>query len=217
MFDLNTFQKYEAFFAKEHDESFELLHGTGCVMISAPHSVEQTRNGAIKFAEPQTGVLARMLHDSLGCPVIYQTKNCGDDANYDMESPYKQALADYVRQNGIRFVLDLHQLARTRDVQINIGTGRYKNVSDQRQIDAAVAVFETRGIGKILIDTPFAAACPNTVSSYISTACGIPCMQIEMHSLLLWPSSEAARAKDVYDALAELVTKLSQMLREERK
>lgn len=209
MFDLDTFQKYEAFFAEEHNSSFALLHGTGCVMISAPHSVEQTRNGRIKSAEPQTGVLARMLHDNLGCPVIYKTKNCTDDANYDMDSPYKDALADYVRKNGVRFLLDLHQLARTRDVQINIGTGRYQNVSRAEYVDTAVKAFEAQGFCNILIDTPFAASSPRTVSAYLSAACGISCLQIEINSSLVWPVRADFRAGDVYDALAELVRRFS--------
>ncbi len=211
MFDLDMFRHYEAFFAKEHAESFEILHGTGAVMISAPHSVEQTRNGRIKSAEPQTGVLAKMLHENLGCPVIYKTKNCKDDANFDEVSPYKQTLAEYVKQNGIRFLLDLHLLAVTRDVAINIGTGKYKNISRAEYVDAAVKAFETQGFCSILIDTPFAASRPHTVSSHISAACGISCLQIEINSSLVWPVRADFRAGAVYDALAELVRRFSRL------
>ena len=212
MFDRQRFELYETYFEKEHEDSFVLLDGTGRVMVSAPHSVEQTRRGRIKISEPQTGTLARMLHDELGCPVIFKTKNCMDDANFDEVSPYKQALAEYVKQKEIGFLLDLHQLSPKRDVQINLGTGKGKNVSRAEYIDAAVRAFGKRNIHAIGIDTPFDASCPNTVSSYVSRMCAIPCMQIEIHSLLVWPIDKGAPAKDVYDALAELVTALEKLI-----
>ena len=120
MFDIVTYKNYEKYFSENHENSYELLSGSGPVMISAPHSVEQTRNGSIKYAEPETGVLAKMLHEELGCPVIYKTGNKGDDANFDEESSYKNALIEYVKNNNILFVLDLHQLAPFRDVIIDI-------------------------------------------------------------------------------------------------
>ena len=82
-FDATKYQEYEEYFSQEHSSSFQLKSGVGGVMISAPHAVEQTRNGRIKCAESQTGALAKMLHEQLHCPIIYKTKNMGDDANYD--------------------------------------------------------------------------------------------------------------------------------------
>ena len=211
MFDRKKFEQYETYFDTPHEQSFVLLEGTGRVMVSAPHSVGQTRNGRAKISEPQTGTLARMLHDELNCPVIFKTKNCGDDANFDAVSPYKEALAEYVKRCGIKFLLDLHQLSPKRDVQINLGTGRGKNVARAEYVEAAVNAFCNHGICKIGIDTPFAAACPNTVSSYISRTCGIPCMQIEIHSLLVWPIEKGAPAGNVYAALAELVAEIERV------
>ena len=55
------------FYNKNNKNSFELLEGCGSVIVSAPHSVEQIRNGKIKFAEYQTGAITRILHEKIGC------------------------------------------------------------------------------------------------------------------------------------------------------
>ena len=215
MFDRVKFNEYEQFFKQKHSKSFELLEGEGAVIISAPHSVEQTRNGKIKNAEPQTGALAKMLHDVLNCPVIYKTKNCCDDANYDEHSSYKQALLEYIRKNNIAFLIDLHQLAPTRDVKIDIGTGKLKNVFDFEFINIALKVFSSRNIGLIQIDTPFDATYPFTVSSYISSACNISCLQIEMHSNIVRADTNDSQVEKVFDALVDLIKSISQKIQGE--
>lgn len=212
MFDRMKFCEYEDFFQKEHLQSFELLDGKGPVMISAPHSVEQLRNNQIKFAEPQTGVLAKMLHDALDCPVIYKTKNCDDDANFDKVSPYKQALAEYIKNNNIAFLIDLHQLSPTRDVHIVIGTGKFKNVSCAKFVDVAVNSFKSKNISRIQIDDPFEASYPFTVSSYISSLCNISCLQIEIHSNLVRINTKESKVEQIFEALITLITNLSKIL-----
>ncbi len=217
MFNKVKFNEYEQFFNQEHSQSFELLEGEGVVIVSAPHSVEQTRNNQIKYAEPQTGVLAKMLHDVLNCPVIYKTRNCGDDANFDENSSYKQALLEYIKNNNIAFLIDLHQLSPTRDVKINIGTGRLKNISKFEFINLALKVFSQRNIGLIQIDEPFDATYPFTISSYISSACNISCLQIEMNSGIVRVDTDDSQVEKVFDALVELVKSISEMIQGEQR
>lgn len=184
---MTSFQDYQAFCqACDLSDSFILENGSGSVMVSTPHSVEQLRNGNIKFAEPQTGVLAKMLRDELGCPIIYKTRNCGDDANYDEHSPYRDALRDYIRENDIKYLLDLHQMAPERDENIELGTGRGVNVSpDPRITDIVKEHFSAQHICGITVDALFVASYPHTVSSSIFRECGISCLQIEINSRLV--------------------------------
>ena len=209
MFDIVTYKSYEKYFSENHENSYELLSGTGPVMISAPHSVEQTRNGSIKYAEPQTGALAKMLHEELGCPVIYKTGNKGDDANFDEESSYKNALIEYVKNNNILFVLDLHQLAPFRDVIIDIGTGKFNNIDKIEYVNIVLKSFSARKLGTIQIDTPFDASFPFTVSSFVAKTCGISCLQIEMNSNTVYSGSDTAEIKKVFDALSEIIMLIS--------
>lgn len=209
MFDIVTYKNYEKYFSENHENSYELLSGTGPVMISAPHSVEQTRNGNIKYAEPQTGALAKMLHEELGCPVIYKTSNKGDDANFDEESSYKNALIEYVKNNNILFVLDLHQLAPYRDVIIDIGTGKFNNIDKMEYVNIVLKSFSARKLGTIQIDVPFDASLPFTVSSFVAKTCGISCLQIEMNSNVVYSESDTAEVEKVFDALSESIMLIS--------
>lgn len=126
-----------------------LRAGEGPVLFSAPHSVEQTRQGRTKPAEPQTAVLAELLHAETGCPILYKTAHCGDDANFDAVSPYKDALADYVSGRGVRFVIDLHQLAPARDVMVDIGTGGGKNGCTPAALNVFLRAFSARPLGVV--------------------------------------------------------------------
>ena len=216
MFDRDTFLEFENFFYQEHAQSFVLLPGHGPVMISAPHCVEQLRNGRIKAAEPQTGALAKMLHHTLGCPVIYKTKNCNDDANFDENCLYKQALSAYINSSDILFLLDLHQLAPHRKMNVAIGTGKHKNVSRQAFINATIEAFCEKKITKIKIDDPFGATYPFTVSSYIASTCGISCLQIEINSKILRLDTEDSQTEQVFEALVDSVKKLTLLLQEEK-
>ena len=160
---------------------FCLNSGSGHVMISAPHNVKQLRQGKLKKAEPQTGTLAIMLHKELGCPIIYKTNFCNDDANFDSRSPYKTALYEYINTSNVKFLVDLHQLSPTRKTQINLGTGYFKN-TNLKFTNIFLNAFSEQLLGIIQIDSPFAAAQPNTISSYIHRKCGIDSLQIEINS-----------------------------------
>ena len=184
---MTSYQEYLDYFqSDDHPESFVLEDGTGKVMISAPHSVEQLREGRIKYAEPQTGVLAKMLREELNCPIICKTRNCGDDANYDEHSLYREALRDYIQQNQIRYLLDLHQMAPERAEKIDLGTGRGVNTYPDPIITEIVKnCFSAEHISGISVDALFVASFPYTVSSCIRRECGISCLQIEINSRLV--------------------------------
>ena len=200
------------FFNKEHEKPFELLEGTGKVMVSAPHSVPQTRNGRIKCAEPETGVLAYMLHESLDCPVIFKTKNCGDDANYDERSDYKDALVEYIAKHGVEFLIDLHLLSSERKVGVDLGTAENENIDGKEYLKAFLEEFSDSEFDPVLIDYPFAAKNPFTVSSYIRKNCGIQCMQIEINSRLVYGASSREVFKKTFTALKNCILKLNALL-----
>lgn len=209
MFNKKTYKKNVKFFLKNHKASYEILTGTCPVMISAPHSVSQTRNGKRKPAEPYTGALAKMLHNELSCSVIYKTRNLKDDANYDKNSPYKNDLAEYVQQNGIKCVIDLHQLSDSRNVMIDIGTNRMKNLyNDLKLLNIILEAFSKRNLGILQIDEPFAASGEYTVSAFISSSCRIPCVQLEINSGLLRPAFFNIKVRKVYEALVEIIQNL---------
>ena len=48
---MEKYWEYLEYFNTPHNQSFQLIDGKGKIIISAPHSVSQTRNGMLKFSE----------------------------------------------------------------------------------------------------------------------------------------------------------------------
>ncbi len=201
---------------EEHPCSFELLQGKGEVLISAPHAMLQTRNGSIKCAERYTGMLCRLMHERIGCPVIYKTRHLRDDANHDPVSDYRDALCRYVKAHGVRLVVDLHQMKPERAVDVCIGTGRGRNLLGRVDlIDTFRRCFQQLHIRHISVDEPFAATEANTVSATVAARCGVPAVQLELNTRLLMSGYEETCFQAVLDALCELVSSLSAPCEEE--
>lgn len=196
----------------QNDASFLIRDGEGCVMFSAPHCVKQWREGREKFAEPETGVLAEMLHLKLHCPIIRKMNFCHDDANWDAVCSYKDAVAEHVSRQGVRCLVDLHQMAAERPEMICIGTGDGKNVENPQMAEVFLACFEEKGIPSVFVDHPFKASYPHTVSASIHRRCGIPCIQLEINSRLLRSGSREYALETVFDCLCEIHKRLSEMV-----
>lgn len=197
---------------EEHVCSYELLDGAGGVMLSAPHAMLQTRNGSIKCAERFTGMICRMAHERIGCPVIYKTRHLRDDANHDPVSDYRDALCRFVNQHGIRMVLDLHQMKPERKVDLCIGTAHGRNIMGRGEIvTAAEKAFHDRGVKVITLDNPFDASGPNTVSATVASRCHIPALQLEISTRLLMNGYDEYCYVRVLDAICDLVKTLDGM------
>ncbi|MDD3213947.1 MAG: N-formylglutamate amidohydrolase [Eubacteriales bacterium] len=195
---------------EEHLCSYELLDGTGGILISAPHAMLQTRNGSVKSAERFTGMLCRLMHERIGCPVIYKTRHLRDDANHDPVSDYRDALCRYVKQHDIRLVLDLHQMKPERKTDVCVGTGHGRNLMGHSEIaNAVVDVFHNRGLKTITIDDPFPATGPNTVSATVAARCRVPAIQLELNTRLLMNGYDDYCFVGVLDALCSFTQHLN--------
>lgn len=206
-------KEYEKMFISGQTGNYTLLEGKGGIMVSAPHSVAQTRNGVLKSAEPQTGVLAKLLHEKTGCPIIYKTGNCNDDANYDQISPYRQALQDYCKKAEIKLLLDLHQLSPLREEQIDLGTGKGKNLTSATLLHFIKRAFQENGVEKIEVDKLFSATYPYTVSAEIARVCQIQAVQIEINSRLVYGEGSENTFERIFFALKQIVEQGQSLLR----
>jgi len=200
-----------AYFTDEdHKASFEILDGNGFVMFSAPHAVLQTRNGTNKAAERYTGILCKLLNEDYQYPVIYKTRHLGDDANHDPVSDYREALCRFINNNGIRYLIDLHQLKSERSMDICVGTGYGKNIFGQNElVDLIRDCFIPNGIKDITVNEPFAAEKPNTVCATVASCANIPAIQLEINSRLLIQGSDGYCLSEVIRSLHDLADKLN--------
>ena len=195
---------------QDHLCSYELLEGKGSVLISAPHAMLQTRNGSIKCAERFTGMLCRLMHERINCPVIYKTRHLRDDANHDPISDYREALCRYVKQHDVRLVIDLHQMKPERHVDVCIGTGRGHNLLGQQHLSGALTeCFRSLNLKHIAVDDPFDASGPNTVCATVASRCKVPAIQLELSTRLLMNGYEEYCFMRVLDALCDLTQQLS--------
>ncbi|MDE6270359.1 MAG: hypothetical protein K2M12_05840, partial [Muribaculaceae bacterium] len=150
------------------------------VLLSVPHCVTHTRNGKPKPAELNTLALALILHKACGCHVIY---NCDGsyDPNYDENDPYKCRVREYIRDNDIRFLIDLHGASRERTLDIEIGTSDGNNIGGDTDLVKLFVCIASLSFNHIVVDEHFKASGGNTVSSFVHHECGIPAIQAEIN------------------------------------
>ena len=130
---ININNKFDEYKIKE-EKAFEYIEGKEKIIVSAPHSVRQIRNGNIKGKDSCTGTIAILLQKQLNCYCLYKTKNCNDDANYDIENnPYKDKIIDLVEKNNINFLLDIHGAKDGQGFDIDVGTANLKNLNGQNK------------------------------------------------------------------------------------
>ncbi|MDK8241337.1 hypothetical protein HMPREF2785_01540 [Corynebacterium sp. HMSC067D03] len=162
-----------------------LLPGTAPVIVTAPHAVEQQRDGKIKLAEPATRWLAEQLHEHVGATALIKTDADKADPNSDEHSPFRDVAVREVEQRGIVAGIDLHQMNPDRPDQVILGTGRGRNIHDDWRVrDIVVAEFNACGV-PVLVDEIFPAMGLHRVSSDVALRTNIPYVQVEMNSAAL--------------------------------
>lgn len=174
------------------DDYIETISGDTPIILSTPHSINHFRNGKLKYCDINTGAIVRYVQDVCDCHCIYVKSYVEADGNYDdIETcRYKRTLKQYVKDNGIKLLLDIHGTAEASPNGIEFGTASDDNqtlVGYDFIIDVFTECFK-RCIpdfkGKVIVrNEVFAAHGKNTVTNYISSVCGIPCLQIEINKI----------------------------------
>lgn len=104
--------------------AFNIEEGSIPIMVSAPHAINQFREGKVKIADMYTGGIAKYLHEKTGCHVIYSCMYTESDPNYDEfeVNKYQKELLEYVNKHNILLLLDIHGAAKERDYAVEMGT-----------------------------------------------------------------------------------------------
>ena len=161
------------------------------VLISIPHAVEQTRLGKPKYAEIGTLAFGLTLAKELDANYIVRTQNLLDDPNFDAVSPYRDKIEYILSANGIKYLLDIHGLKKSRDCDVNLGTRFGKNIeSDLPLYEKLEKGLKDAGF-VVTTDNPFMANI-KTISGYFSEKHEIFTLQIEINSKI---TNESANFK----------------------
>ena len=175
------FDEYENKPLKE-EQTFEVIEGKIPVLLSAPHSVRQLREGKIKGKDRYTGAITIELAKQTNSFAIYKTYNNQDDASYDIENnEYKEKVLELIYKHNIKVFLDIHGAKDTDEFDVDIGTDEKRNLNGKTQIlENLIKNLNEKGITKIGIDKKFKACTMHTLTKKIASSTNIACMQIEI-------------------------------------
>ena len=173
-------------------KSFEIMSGNCPILVSVPHAVNHFRDGNEKKADLLTGAIGRYLHEHTGCHLISALHLEGQDPNYDGfdSNPYQQALSDYIAENEIKVVLDIHGSLREKPFAVELGTIDDNDSSLLghpfiKKLMIYSFDYFFRDINDVNTDvtnnTMFNGQSVNTVTKSISSRNNIPCVQVEIN------------------------------------
>jgi len=165
----------------KQEEPFWFSRGKLPVLVSAPHAVRYYRQKKIKMSDQFTGAIVYLLNQLTGCPAIAATKLYGGDPNFDNPCIYKERIAEICGREKVKFVLDIHGVAREREFDVGLGTNVGKTLLVKtRMLELIEHNFQGFGFSRIS-HYHFAASEPNTIANYITRELGIPAVQIEIN------------------------------------
>lgn len=165
--------------------------GSNNILISVPHGVSQTRYGKLKVAEIGTIPLGKLIADNTKSHIILKTKNNFDDANIDKDCDYRKKVAKIIKQHNIKYILDIHSLAKYRACDVNLGVHLGLNIKqDEQAYDKLVEMLEKNFL--VSIDEPFMAS-TGTISGFYAKEFGLWTIQIETNCKILTEPKEIKR------------------------
>ncbi len=169
---------------QESEDYFETQEGSIPILISAPHGARHLRKGKWKEEDEYTASIAITLAEATRAYVIYVKNKTIEDPNYTKKTKYKDKVRDIIRDNGIKFLLDVHGVNKNRPFKICVGT-RYNNNNQSScptykdTIEEALRDFQEP---PIFNRRNFKAKKKETVTSFARRECGIESAQVEINA-----------------------------------
>lgn len=162
----------------ENDHFFKQTNSS--VLISAPHGVPQIRLGKFKVAEIGTIPVASIFAENTNSNLLIKTKNNNDDANYDADCQYRKQIENILKTQNIKYLIDIHGLAKFRPCDINLGSNFEQNIKQNPKLFLSLKnALESAGFS-VSIDEPFCAG-PQTIAGFFAKNFSIWTVQIEIN------------------------------------
>ncbi|ASA25191.1 N-formylglutamate amidohydrolase [Paenibacillus donghaensis] len=185
---------------------YTLIEGSVPVLLSAPHAINQYREGAIKPADMFTGALLLCVQKLTRCHAIYSSSFSLEDPNYILGGEYKAALAGLIQAHSIPYVIDIHGAAESRDFDVDLGTLHGASIQ-QQEVNRIVQLFHTNGIRMVEQNHTFAASHPGTITSFCSRELQVQSIQMEINRRYRNPEAPMLLQSTV-DSLVQIVNLL---------
>jgi len=190
----------------EDGEEAIYIKGSVPLLITAPHATAHVRMNKLKRQEFYTGTLGVLLHSLTGCHVLYANCQSVSDPNYYDESPFKTRLAEAVREQDIRLLIDIHGTGaeRKRDIFPGVGESNEFLLGNERYLEQFENAADACGIKIGGLDV-FPAARQMTVTKFAARSLGIPAVQLEINRSLRRPESDPARFERLVEFLRNFI------------
>jgi hypothetical protein len=178
--------------ARDGEAEFRHVPGRTPVLLSAPHGAVHTRRGKLKEEDEYSAAMARLVAELTGAHALYARRRSDTDPNWYRGVPYKACLRRAVAGGQVRFVLDLHAAAPSRDFGIALGTIQGQSCPRHRQgivdlLERGGFRRDGQGLDRLDVDQAFTARGlrgQETVTRYAWETLGLPAAQFEFHPCL---------------------------------
>jgi len=161
-------------------DCYAYLQGRIPILISAPHGAKHYRQNRWKGEDEYTSSLAVVLGRLTGAHVLYTKCKTPEDPNHDGKARYKPLLAKIVRDQGIRFLLDLHGSNPRRPFKVDVGIHAEKKEESScpSYMEIIRSVFSD--FQSPLFNRYFPARGKGTITSFCRKELGIEAAQFEI-------------------------------------
>lgn len=209
-------KKYKPIFAANKEKltppgekDYILKTGTGKVLLTAPHAVNHIRNGMVKINEYCTGPIVSVLSELTGAHILY-LNYYSQDPNYYDDTPFKQALADFILSQNIKLVLDIHGAKDDYGWDIDLGDINGTSLINYKDLKQNLSdIFKKNGIYNISNNYFPGGEEQNTIVKFISSRFKIDAMQMEIAKKYRCEDDEKTAA--LVKALGEIITQYNML------
>lgn len=148
------------------------------IVLTACHTMlQKRRNGTLKLAEPYTKAIASYVSEQTLCSSFIKLKDTGIDSNTSMCDGFKLHLLEFVKDNNIKLVLDLHGASEDRDFDVEFGTLNHMS-ADFSTIKELEDAFKENHVTNICFNEPFKGG---GITKWIYSNTEIDVIQLEIN------------------------------------
>ncbi len=161
----------------DSNEEYIMRNGTIPIILTAVHTMQQDKWNIIKKSEPFTKAIAKYVAEQVNCSYYIKLKDNKIDSNSLKTDEFKNKLRDYIVENNIKLLIDIHGADRNRDFDVEIGTLNNLSAAYSTTKELGEAFIET-GIKNIKFNDPFKGG---GITQFIYANTDIDIIQIEIN------------------------------------
>ena len=183
-------------------------HGNIPILLTAPHTMRQLKDDyTIKASEPYTKAIVKYITEISKCSYLIKQIDVEMDSNKLETDYFKIKLLDFIKNNNIKLVLDIHGASEERHFDVELGT--LNNLSaDFSTINELKEAFVENGIVNVEINNPFKGG---GITQFVYDNTNIDVIQIEINRKYR-NINKSENIKKICNCLIEFIKQYSKYL-----